>query len=81
MASNEKMAWDIIKDLEPIKEILHELNRILEVKEEKGMTPQMESKRRLVAADYDPLVEAFIRNYMDDTGDKTFGVRFKNRNS
>ena len=32
----------------------------------------------IAAADYDPLAEAFNRTYMDDTVDKTFGIRFKN---
>ena len=72
------MARDIINDLvEPINEELHELNINIVLKEEKR--PQIWSKRRLVAAaDYGPLVEAFIRKYMDDTVDKTFGIRFKN---
>ena len=48
-ACNEKMALDIFKYLEPINEGLHELNRNLEVKEEKR--PHIGSKRRWVAAD------------------------------
>ena len=35
------------------------------------------SKRRLVSK-YGPLAEAFIRNYMDDAVERTFGIRFKN---
>ena len=34
-ASNEKIAWDIIKDLESINEGLQELNRNLEINEVK----------------------------------------------
>ena len=61
VASNEKMAVDIVKDLvEPINEGLHELNKNPEVKEEKR--PEIGSQRRLGAAsDYGPLAEAFIR--------------------
>ena len=57
---------------------LNELNRNLEVKVRKRVTRLIGSKRRLVAADYGPLAEAFIRIYMDDTVDKMFGVHFKN---
>ena len=76
--SNQKMAQDIIKDLAPINEELVEMNRNIELKREMSR-PKIGSKRRLVSADYyGPLTEAFIRNYMDDAVDKTFGIRFKN---
>ena len=76
VASNEKMAQDIIKDLAPINEGLAEMNRNIEIKREMSC-PNIGSKRRLVS-DYGPLAEAFIRNYMDDAVDKTFGIRYVN---
>ena len=80
VASNEKMAQDIIKDLVPINEEFVEMNRTIELKREMSR-PKIGSKRRLVsAAYYGPLAEAFIRNYMDDAVDKIFGIRFKNGN-
>ena len=80
VASNEKMAQYIIKNLAPINEEFVEMNRNMELKREMSH-PKIGSKRRLVGADYyGPLAEAFIRNYMADAVDKTFGIRFKNGN-
>ena len=76
VASNEKMAQDIINDLVPINEELAEMNRNIELKREMSRL-KIGSKRRL-DSDYGPLAKAFIRNNMDDTVDKTFGFRFKN---
>ena len=78
VASNEKMAQDIIKDLASINGELVEMDRNIELEREMSR-PKIESKHRLVSADYyGPLAESFICNYMDDAMDKTFGIRFKN---
>ena len=78
VASTEKMAQDIIKDLAPINEELAEMNRNTELKGEMSR-PRIGSKRRLVSTtDYGPPAEAFIRNYMDEAVDKTFGIYYKN---
>ena len=47
VASNEKIARDIINESEPITEGLYELNRNLEIKEKKP--PQIGSKRMIMA--------------------------------
>ena len=71
------MAQNILKDLAPINEELVEMNGNIELKRVMS-PPKIGSKRRLVSADWHgPLAEAFIRNYMDDAVDKTFGIRFK----
>ena len=78
VGNDEKMAQDIIKDLAPINEELAEMNRNTELKGEMSR-PKIGSKRRLVSTtDYGPLAEAFIRNYMNDTVDKAFGIGFRN---
>ena len=46
VASNEQMAWDIIKDLEPINEGLQELNRHLEINEVKRKPPRESMRKR-----------------------------------
>ena len=74
----KKWLGTLFKGLEPINEGLYELNRNLEVEEEKRLTPQRGSKHGLVAADYGPLAEAFIRNYVDNTVEKMFDICFKN---
>ena len=66
IASNAKMAHDIIKD-----------NRNLEMKKE-TLRPKIGSKRRLVNGDYGPLDESFPRKYMDDAVDRLFGMRYEN---
>ena len=77
VVSNEKMAQDIAKDLAPITEELEEINRNIEMK--KGaLRPKIGSKRRLVSGDYGPLAESFLRKYMDDAVDTSFGRRYEN---
>ena len=72
IASNEKMAQDIIKDLAPITEGFQEINRNIEMKKE-ALRSKIGSKRRFVS-DYGPLAETFLQKCMDDTVDKTFGI-------
>ena len=48
VASNKQMSRDIIKDLEPINEVLQELNRNLEINEVKRKPPRMAGKRKQV---------------------------------
>ena len=74
IASNERMAQDIIKDLATITEGLEELN--LEMKE--TQRPKIGSKRRLVSGGYGSLVEGFLRKYMDDVVDRSFSIRYEN---
>ena len=73
--SNRKMAQDIIKDLAPINKGLQEINRNIEMK--KPPRPKIASKRRLVS-DYRPFAEIFLQKYMDDSVDKTIGIRYEN---
>ena len=75
VASNEKMAQDIIGDLTPITEGLKEINRNLEAKKEPPR-PKIGSKQKFVN-DYGPLAESFLWEYMDDTVDKSFGIRYE----
>ena len=58
VASNEKMAQEIIGDLTPITEELPEINRNLEAKKEQTH-PKIRSKQRFVS-DYDPLAETIL---------------------
>ena len=76
IASNEKMVQDIIKDLAPITEGSEEINRNIEMKE--TLRPQIGSKRRFVSGDCGPLAESFLRKYMDDVVDRSFGIRYEN---
>ena len=78
VASNEKMTQDIIKDLAPITEGLQEINRNIEMKKE-ALRPKIGSKRRLVSG-YGPHAETFLQKYLDDTVDKTFGIRYESGN-
>ena len=48
VASNEKMAQNIIKDLGPITEGLQEINRNIEMKKQ-ALRPKIGSKRRFVS--------------------------------
>ena len=75
VASNE-MTQYIIKDLAPIMEGLEEINRNIEMKED-ALPPKIGSKRRMVS-DYGPLAETFLRNYMDDTVDRSFYTHYEN---
>ena len=80
VASNEQMALDIIKDLEPIKEDLHALNRDLvdevKVKEERW---RIGRKRKLPSTQYGPLAGAFFKRYLDpnEQTDTRFGIRYE----
>ena len=68
------MTRDIIKDLEPITEGLHKLNRNLEMKN----PPRIAGKRKRENM-YGPLAARFYRNYLNPNGqvDKTFGIRYE----
>ena len=65
------MAQDIIKDSTP--EGLQEINRNLEA-EMKSRCPKIGSKQKI--SDWSSLHE-----YMDDTMDKMFGIRYDSRKS
>ena len=75
LMDRQKMAQDIIKDLIPITEGLQEINRNLEAKKEPSR-PKIGSKRRFVS-DCGPLADTFLRKYVDDIVDKTFGIRYE----
>ena len=77
IASNEKMAQDITKYLAPITEGMEEINRNIEMKKE-TLRPKIGSKRRLISGDYGSLAESFLRKYMDDAVDRSFGIRYEN---
>ena len=68
VASNKKMAQDIIEDLTPITEGLQKINRNLEAKKEPPC-PKIVRKRRFVS-NYSPLAETFLWEYKDDTVDR-----------
>ena len=72
VASNKKMAQNIIKDLAPITERLQEINRNIKMKKE-ALRPKIGSKQKFVSG-YNPLAETFLQKYMDDTMNKTFGI-------
>ena len=74
VASNEQMTRDIIKDLEPITEGLHELNRNLEMRK-----PQRIAGKRKRENMYGPLAARIYRNYLNPNVqvDKTFGIRYE----
>ena len=81
VASNRKMAAEIVKDLLPIKDELKERNENLE-KAAGG------KKRKLNAVEeeyeeYGPLAREFFQKYLDakSTVDATFGIRFENGKS
>ena len=61
VASNEQMARDIIKDLEPINEGLYELNINLKINEVKRKPPLIAGKRKRESKN-GPLAERFCRN-------------------
>ena len=77
IASNEKMAQDIIKDLAPITEGLEGINRNIEMKKD-TLRPNIGSKRRLFSGDLGPLAETLLRKCMDDVVDRSFGMRYEN---
>ena len=78
LASNEQMARDIIKDLEPINEELQELIRNREIKGVKRKSPRIAEKRERESK-YGSLAARFYRNYLNPNGqvDKTFGIRYE----
>ena len=80
VASNEKMARDIIKDLEPINEGLQELSRNIEINEVKRKPPRIAGKRKRESK-YGPLADRFYRKYLNPNGqvDKMFGIRYEDR--
>ena len=63
VASNEQMAWDIMKDLKPINEGLQELNRNLEMNEVQRKPPRITGKRKRESK-YGPLAARYYRNYL-----------------
>ena len=75
VASNEQMARDISKDLEPINE---ELNRNLEMNEVHRKSLRIGGKRKRESM-YGPLAARFYRKYLNPNGqvDKTFGIRYE----
>ena len=80
VASNQKMAEEIVKDLIPIKDELQEMNRNIEIRKQPRL--KIGNKRRMDSAAYGPLAESFIQKYMNSDQkqhiDTTFGIRYEN---